>query len=70
VLLVKLILWKREMEACWFIEYVSDGTLSSYLSMPLQIVPDDNSCLFSAAALIFEQNIANAQEMRKSEHQF
>lgn len=30
-----------------------------------RIVPDDNSCLFSAAALIFEQNIANAQEMRK-----
>ncbi|KAF5358363.1 hypothetical protein D9756_001427 [Leucocoprinus leucothites] len=30
-----------------------------------RVVPDDNSCLFSAAALVFEQSIANAQKMRK-----
>lgn len=31
-----------------------------------RIVPDDNSCLFSAAALVFEQSISKAQQMRKS----
>jgi ubiquitin thioesterase OTU1 len=31
-----------------------------------QIVPDDNSCLFSSVAIVFEQNIAKAQEIRKS----
>ena len=41
----------------------------SLLIRPSQVVPDDNSCLFSATALVFEQNIANAQGMRKSEHQ-
>ncbi|KAJ3560741.1 hypothetical protein NP233_g10638 [Leucocoprinus birnbaumii] len=30
-----------------------------------RVVPDDNSCLFSSTALIFEQNMANAQTMRK-----
>jgi len=45
------------------------GILGLYLLGPSQVVPDDNSCLFSATALVFEQNIANAQEMRKSEHQ-
>lgn len=32
-----------------------------------QVVPDDNSCLFSSVALIFEQDIAKAQKMRQSE---
>jgi hypothetical protein len=31
-----------------------------------RIVPDDNSCLFSAAALVFEQSISKAPQMRKS----
>ena len=31
-----------------------------------QIVPDDNSCLFSSVALVFEQDIKKAQEIRKS----
>ena len=31
-----------------------------------QIVPDDNSCLFSSVAIVFEQNIGKAQEIRKS----
>ncbi|KAG6918114.1 hypothetical protein DXG01_016301 [Tephrocybe rancida] len=30
-----------------------------------RIVPDDNSCLFSAVALLFEQSINKAPEMRK-----
>lgn len=30
-----------------------------------RIVPDDNSCLFSAVALIFKQDISKAPEMRK-----
>ncbi|KAG5354046.1 hypothetical protein C0989_009744 [Termitomyces sp. Mn162] len=30
-----------------------------------RIVPDDNSCLFSAVALLFEQSIDKAPEMRK-----
>ncbi|KAG5647285.1 hypothetical protein DXG03_000822 [Asterophora parasitica] len=30
-----------------------------------RIVPDDNACLFSAVALLFEQSIDKAQEMRK-----
>ncbi|KAG6814534.1 hypothetical protein H0H92_000061 [Tricholoma furcatifolium] len=30
-----------------------------------RIVPDDNSCLFSAVALLFEQSIDKASEMRK-----
>ena len=31
-----------------------------------QVVPDDNSCLFSSVALIFEQDIKKAPQMRKS----
>ena len=31
-----------------------------------QVVPDDNSCLFSSVAIVFEQNIGKAQEIRKS----
>jgi len=57
------------MKVCWFIEYVFYGILDLYLLGPSQVVPDDNSCLFSATALVFEQNISNAQGMRKSEHQ-
>ncbi|KAF8643845.1 hypothetical protein AX16_008862 [Volvariella volvacea WC 439] len=30
-----------------------------------RVVPDDNSCLFSAVALIFEQSIAKAPQMRQ-----
>ncbi|PPQ64685.1 hypothetical protein CVT26_002775 [Gymnopilus dilepis] len=30
-----------------------------------RIVPDDNSCLFSSAALVFEQSISKASQMRK-----
>ncbi|KAF9052902.1 hypothetical protein BJ165DRAFT_1523652 [Panaeolus papilionaceus] len=30
-----------------------------------RIVPDDNSCLFSSAALIFEQSISKASELRQ-----
>ncbi|KAF9454639.1 OTU-domain-containing protein [Macrolepiota fuliginosa MF-IS2] len=30
-----------------------------------RVVPDDNSCLFSATALIFEQSIGKAQDLRK-----
>ncbi|KDQ60962.1 hypothetical protein JAAARDRAFT_124736 [Jaapia argillacea MUCL 33604] len=30
-----------------------------------RIVPDDNSCLFSSVALIFEQDISKAQQQRK-----
>ncbi|KXN92205.1 Putative ubiquitin thioesterase otu1 [Leucoagaricus sp. SymC.cos] len=30
-----------------------------------RVLPDDNSCLFSAAALVFEQNINKAQDMRR-----
>ncbi|KIJ69014.1 hypothetical protein HYDPIDRAFT_172511 [Hydnomerulius pinastri MD-312] len=30
-----------------------------------RVVPDDNSCLFSSVALIFEQDIAKAQAMRQ-----
>ncbi|KIM62161.1 hypothetical protein SCLCIDRAFT_120261 [Scleroderma citrinum Foug A] len=30
-----------------------------------RVVPDDNSCLFSSVALIFEQDIAKAQKMRQ-----
>jgi len=30
-----------------------------------RIVPDDNSCLFSAVALVFEQDVKKAQELRK-----
>ena len=32
-----------------------------------QVVPDDNSCLFSSIAMIFEQDIAKAPKMRQSE---
>lgn len=31
-----------------------------------QVVPDDNSCLFSSIAIIFEQDITKAQKMRQS----
>ena len=31
-----------------------------------QVVPDDNSCLFSSVAIVFEQNIGKAQDIRKS----
>ena len=31
-----------------------------------RVVPDDNSCLFSSAALVFEQSISKAPQMRKS----
>ncbi|KAF9647570.1 OTU-domain-containing protein [Thelephora ganbajun] len=30
-----------------------------------RVVPDDNSCLFSSVAIVFEQNIGKAQEIRK-----
>ncbi|KAM6500396.1 hypothetical protein JOM56_003410 [Amanita muscaria] len=30
-----------------------------------RVVPDDNSCLFSAISLVFEQSIDNAQKMRQ-----
>ncbi|KAL1663246.1 hypothetical protein EV715DRAFT_195843 [Schizophyllum commune] len=30
-----------------------------------RVVPDDNSCMFSAISLIFKQSIAHAQEIRK-----
>ncbi|KDR73495.1 hypothetical protein GALMADRAFT_251204 [Galerina marginata CBS 339.88] len=30
-----------------------------------RVVPDDNSCLFSSAALVFEQSISKAPQMRK-----
>ncbi|KAJ3510281.1 hypothetical protein NLJ89_g4772 [Agrocybe chaxingu] len=30
-----------------------------------QVVPDDNSCLFSSVALVFEQSISKAPQMRK-----
>ncbi|KAI0345374.1 OTU-domain-containing protein [Trametopsis cervina] len=30
-----------------------------------RVVPDDNSCLFSSIALVFEQNIGKASEIRK-----
>ncbi|PPQ89147.1 hypothetical protein CVT25_006519 [Psilocybe cyanescens] len=30
-----------------------------------RVVPDDNSCLFSSVALVFEQSITNAPQMRK-----
>ncbi|KAH9483705.1 Putative ubiquitin thioesterase otu1 [Psilocybe cubensis] len=30
-----------------------------------RIVPDDNSCLFSSVALVFEQSISKAQQIRK-----
>ena len=30
-------------------------------------MPDDNSCLFSSIALIFEQDMSKAQTIRKSE---
>ncbi|KAI0819116.1 OTU-domain-containing protein [Irpex lacteus] len=30
-----------------------------------RIVPDDNSCLFSSVAVVFEQNISKASEVRK-----
>lgn len=36
------------------------------LLMFSQVVPDDNSCLFSSIALIFEQDITKAQRMRQS----
>lgn len=35
----------------------------------VQIVPDDNSCLFSSVALIFEQDISKASRVRQSEKQ-
>ena len=38
----------------------------SKFSVLIQIVPDDNSCLFSSIALIFEQGISRASEVRKS----
>ena len=36
------------------------------IEQKLQVVPDDNSCLFSSVALIFEQDILKAPKMRKS----
>jgi ubiquitin thioesterase OTU1 len=41
-------------------------TLSCHISSVYQIVPDDNSCLFSSIALVFKQDITKAHEMRKS----
>ena len=35
--------------------------------LQLRVVPDDNSCLFSAVALVFEGGIESAQQIRKSE---
>lgn len=37
------------------------------LLIDVQVVPDDNSCLFSSVALIFEQDIAKAPKLRESE---
>lgn len=33
----------------------------------LRIVPDDNSCLFSSVAVVFEGGMDKAQELRKGE---
>jgi ubiquitin thioesterase OTU1 len=41
-------------------------TIFRLTSLAPQIVPDDNSCLFSSVALIFEQSIQKASQMRKS----
>lgn len=35
------------------------------MHMYYQIVPDDNSCLFSSVALVFEQGISKAPQLRK-----
>ena len=32
----------------------------------MQIVPDDNSCMFASVALIFEQNMQKAPVIRQS----
>ena len=40
-------------------EYVLKGLL-------LQIVPDDNSCMFASVALVFEQNMQKAPMIRQS----
>jgi ubiquitin thioesterase OTU1 len=40
--------------------------VASYISPLLQVVPDDNSCLFTSIALIFQQDMAKSQQMRQS----
>ncbi|KAG5635866.1 hypothetical protein H0H81_009849 [Sphagnurus paluster] len=49
-------------------DYVeTDGgvLIHRFMVVAQQVVPDDNSCLFSAVALLFEQSIDKAPEMRK-----
>lgn len=45
------------------IEYTPSSCLTS--TYKIKVIPDDNSCLFSAVSLIFEQNM-NPQKMRES----
>lgn len=53
---------------CLYTGYVSGEVYSALGNLLMQVVPDDNSCLFSAVALIFEQSISKAQGLRKSAH--
>lgn len=58
----------KQMGASWYTGCVCMLLAwSAKVLTPLQIVPDDNSCLFSSIALIFEQTISKAQDIRKSE---
>lgn len=46
----------------------ASGYDSKIYHIPIQVVPDDNSCLFSSVALVFEQDISKAPLIRKSKY--
>ena len=56
-----------EVDGSYLVHRVRSASISksAFLTQP-QVVPDDNSCLFSSVALAFEQNIAKAPLIRKS----
>ena len=56
-----------EVDGSYLIHRVRSASISksAFLIQP-QVVPDDNSCLFSSVALAFEQNIAKAPLIRQS----
>ncbi|KAG6833689.1 hypothetical protein H0H87_002885 [Tephrocybe sp. NHM501043] len=61
--------WPRSRRNRWWCAYTQGKHISQPVFISLnalsQIVPDDNSCLFSAVSLLFEQSIDKAPEMRK-----
>jgi ubiquitin thioesterase OTU1 len=55
-----------ETDGSFLVHRVSELLFSVTRAYLFQVVPDDNSCLFSSVALIFEQDMKKAQKMRES----